>query len=178
MKFALGVALVILTTGCAGKLTPANAGPYAITDGHANTNLQVRVRQTNTLGAMPPMATSMPGSAKIGNTEATAIDIRYEVAIKNQSQEPVTLRHITLFLGESRYLSSPRTTRNYDKPIAPDATEKVDFWIEAKEPGAEMTAFTPPNVLATIIYEGTQGKRAESFLCGVNGGAGVRTSPR
>jgi len=177
MKNALGAALVILTTGCASHLTPVNRD-YVISDGQTDTDLQVRVRQMNDLKPMPPMPMSIPGSANSGNTEATAIDIRYAIAIKNQSLEPVTLRHITLFLGESRYLSSPRTTRNYDKAIAPGATETLDFWIEAREPGAQMVPFTPPNVLATIDVEGTPGKRTATFLCGVNGHPGVRTAPR
>jgi hypothetical protein len=162
MKSTLGIGLLILMAACAGTHKATNGQAYAVAHGGlptTTTDFYVRVEQTSA----PPMA--IPRSESDPRT-ATPIDVKYAVAITNKTKDAVTVRHVTLSCRD-RYFMIPRSTRNFNKAIAPGATEKMDFWVSANAPGAEVTIITPGSIGAVIEFEGPQGTRTESFLCPV-----------
>lgn len=172
MKKLLAIGTVVLLAGCAGNMASVDTGGgvtfAAAGDTQADTtsDFEVRVEQTSA-------GVAMPTSSK-DRTPVAPLDVKYAISITNLTNEPVTLRHITLSTPDGPFVI-PTTMRKYRKTIAPGATEKVDFWAQANSNDANMGAATPALVRTMIEFEGPQGKRTESFMRNINGrfGAGI-----
>ena len=166
MKKVLGVGLLIFLAGCAGNIAPVRSGHDFVRPGtqpSTTTDFRVTIEQKS---AAMSMATAVDN-----NTPVAPVDIDYAIAITNKTKDPVTVRHITLLYRDPER-AIPRRTRNYDKTIAPGATEKVDdFWLQMRANDAGPGPM-PGSIRADIEFEGPQGKRLESFLCYVRRAGG------
>src|SRR5687767_15492997 len=58
-------------------------------------------------------------------------DVQFEITVKNRTQEPWTVRRITLQSMAGTTYSIPVTSREYDRTIAPGAQEKFGYWARA-----------------------------------------------
>ena len=172
MKKLLAIGSVLLLAGCAGNMASVDTGggvQFAAagdTQADTTTDFEVKVEQTNA-------GMALPTSSK-DRTPVAPLDVKYAISITNLTNEPVTVRHITLSTPEGPFVI-PTTMRKYKKRIAPGATEKLEFWAQANSTDANMGAATPALVRTMIEFEGSQGKHTESFMRNVNGrfGAGV-----
>jgi len=73
------------------------------------------------IGAQPPVAEHVTGG----------VPINFGVAITNHASIPITLKRINVqSMGSGGYNVAP-TSRPFEKTIAPDATEQVEFWVAA-----------------------------------------------
>ena len=99
---------------------------------------------------------------------AGPISTRFRVEVTNPTSEPVTLKHISLSTPDGPFQLEQRT-RAYNDVIAPGGSKQVDYWARAQVRDANLGAATPSLVRAIIQFEGSQGKRSESFMRDVNG---------
>jgi len=73
------------------------------------------------ISAQPPVAEHVTGG----------IPINFGVTITNHASIPITLKRINVqSMGSGGYNVAP-TSRPFDKTIAPDATEELQFWVAA-----------------------------------------------
>jgi hypothetical protein len=172
MKNYVGIGLLVLAAGCAGNMASVDNGAGVTvaaagdTQADTTTDFDVNVEQTSAPMAMP--------TSPNDRTPVAPLDIKYAISVTNNTNEPVTLRHISLSTPDGPFVIRQRT-RSYKTTIAPGATEKVEYWAQADVADANMGAATPALVRTIIGFEGPQGKRTESFMRNVNGrfGAGI-----
>ena len=152
MKTILGLGLIALLAGCASVTGPS--ANVAMRTPNTTTDFVVTMKQKNAPIAMP--------TAVNDDRAAAPIDIEYAISITNRTNDPVTVRHITLKYRDDSSRTVPRRTRNYEKTIAPGATEAVDFWVQMH--GGDAGPYRPGLYPAEIQFDGPHGKRTESFL--------------
>lgn len=102
-----------------------------------------------------------------------SIDVKFEVAVANRTNEPVTVEHISLeSLGAGDY-SVPFRSRPFHRSVAPGAEEKFEFWAAARV-GDRIVGTTGPLMLRTTLTLTTPGgKRTEAFIRNVNDWLGL-----
>ena len=171
MKKLFGIGLLVLLAGCAGNSMSVDNGSGTAaftgdTQADTTTDFEVQIDQVSA-----PMA--MPTSAH-DRTPVAPLDIKYAITITNRTNQPVTVKHITLSTPNGPFELEQRM-RAYNEEIAPGGSKKVDFWARAQVRDANLGAGTPALVRMIIQFQDSQGKRSESFMRDVNGrfGAGV-----
>lgn len=103
----------------------------------------------------------------------TSVDVKFEVAVKNRTQAPVTIEHIALqSVGAGDYQIPPRS-RPFHKTIAPGEERKFEFWATAQVGDTTIGTKAPLMVRAMLTLKDAQGKRTESFIRRVNGRVAV-----
>ena len=92
-------------------------------------------------------------------TVATGINVRYEIAITNNAQVPITLKRIDLDAMAGGGFELQAKTRQYDVTIAPGDTQSVDFVTAAyiRDPTGS-DARTPVAVRAQALFDTPEGK--------------------
>jgi len=106
----------------------------------------------------------------------TTVDVKFEVAVKNRTQTPVTIEHIALqSVGAGDYQIPPRS-RPFHKTIAPGAEQKFEFWATAQVGDTTIGTKAPLTLRAMLTLKDVQGKRTESFVRRVNGRVAVGIS--
>ena len=73
------------------------------------------------ISAQPPVAEHITGG----------VPIDFGVAITNHATIPITLKRLNVQSMGSGGYNVPPTSRPFNKTIAPDATEQVEFWVGA-----------------------------------------------
>jgi len=96
-------------------------------------------------------------------------DVQFEITVKNRTQEPWTVRRITLQSMAGTTYSIPVTSREYDRTIAPGAQEKFGYWARAdvEELGTARQPVTLRTSIEAISASGAT--REEVFTSRVNG---------
>jgi hypothetical protein len=84
-------------------------------------------------------------------------DVRLGLGIRNDSTEPVTLKHITLTqIGTGSYQITTNAAGEgyrFNETIAPGATGSVEFWVHAYQRTLPGTfASTEPVAIRTVAY--------------------------
>jgi hypothetical protein len=101
------------------------------------------------------------------------VDVKFEVAVKNRTQTPVTIEHIALqSVGAGDYQIPPRS-RPFHKTIAPGAEQKFEFWATAQVGDTTIGTKAPLTMRAMLTLKDPQGQRTESFIRRVNGRVAV-----
>lgn len=165
MKNLFSIGLLVFLAGCAGNsMSVDNANGTAAftgdTQADTTTDFDVTIEQVSAPMAMPTSAND--------RTPVAPLDIKYAITVTNRTSEPVTLKHISLSTPNGPFELEQRT-RAYNDVIAPGVSKKVDFWARAQVRDANLGAGTPALVRMIIQFEGSQGKRSESFMRDVNG---------
>lgn len=102
-----------------------------------------------------------------------SVDVKFQIAVKNRMQAPVTVSHIALqSIGGSDYQIPPRT-RPFNKTIAPGAEEKFEFWATARVDDPTIGTKAPLTMRTMLTLKDSQGQRTESFVRRVNGRVAV-----
>ena len=171
MRQLVGITLVVLLVGCAGNMASVGNGrDNAVLAGDAQSDttddFDVAIEQVSAPMAMP----ASPGD----RTPVAPLDIKYAITIMNRTKDPITVKHIALSTPNGPFEIETRT-RNFNEEIAPGGSKKVEFWARAQARDANLGAATPALVRMIVQFEGSQGKRTESFMRDVNGrfGAGI-----
>lgn len=103
-------------------------------------------------------------------------DVQFEITVKNRTQEPYTIKRITLQSMAGTTYSIPVTSREYDKRIAPGAEEKFGYWARA-EVSEIGTARRPVTVRTSIeATNGDGAMRKEVFTMRLNGHVQLQVS--
>lgn len=148
LSCATGAAVV--TTGEAGETAVVTTGAV----GETTEDLDVDVEQLNA-----PMV--MQGF--------NSVDVKFQIAVRNRTQTPVTVSHIALqSIGGSDY-QIPSRTRPFNRTIAPGAQEKFEFWATARVDDPTIGTKAPLTVRTMLTLRDAQGQRTESFVRRVNG---------
>ncbi len=165
MRNLLAIGILVLLAGCAGNSLSVDndKGTAAFTgDTQADTtnDFDVKIEQVSAPMAMPTSAND--------RTPIAPLDIKYAITITNRTSEPVTLKHITLSTPNGPFQLEERM-RAYNEVIAPGGSKQVEYWARAQVRDANLGAGTPALVRTIIQFDGSQGKRTESFMRDVNG---------
>jgi hypothetical protein len=170
VRNAFGVAFLVLFAGCA---TVTGPGRPVVVAGRINRDTTrdfvVTIQQKNAAVETPqnaPIASSAPGIEKA--TIQPPVNIEYAISIKNRTEDPMTVRHITLEYRDRVNRTAGRRTRDYSTTIAPGATETLNFWFEIHSDAEGTMPSTPGFLPAEIEFEGPHGKRLESFVTPVS----------
>ena len=103
-------------------------------------------------------------------------DVQFEITVKNRTQEPYTIKRITLQSMAGTTYSIPVTTREYDKLIAPGAEETFGYWARA-EVSEIGSARRPVTVRTSIEATNADGAtRKEIFTTRLNGRVQLQVS--
>jgi hypothetical protein len=129
----------------------ASAPDTKVGEGSTTTNLQVSIDQTNE----PFLA-----------ARQSRLDFRYNIDIRNESSEPVTVERITLSsIGSAAPVQLATRTRGFDRVIAPGATETFDFWTTGLVQDYTSGHRGPLTVRVRPTIRGGDGKgRTETFM--------------
>lgn len=103
-------------------------------------------------------------------------DVQFEITVKNRTQEPWTVRRITVqSMGGATY-SIPVTSREYDRTIAAGAQEKFGYWARAEV--TEIGTARHPVTLRTSIeaMSANGAVRDEVFTTRLNGRVQLQVS--
>jgi hypothetical protein len=165
MKRLAGISVLLLLAGCAGNSLSVDSGNGTAaltgdTQADTTTDFDVKIDQASAPMAMPASSTD--------RTPVAPLDIKYTITVTNRTNEAVTLEHITLSTPNGPFELEQRT-RAYHDVIAPGGSKQVDFWARAQVRDANLGAATPALVRMMIQFQGSQGKRTESFMRDVNG---------
>jgi hypothetical protein len=107
-RLAVPIAAVLLLASCASSTNAKSPVPQP----------DIRIVQ---LSGVPLAARHVKGS----------VSVQYGVSIRNNAQQPITLKQITaLSLGEGAY-TLPSTSRPFDVTIAPAQLRDVQFFAPA-----------------------------------------------
>ena len=150
----LAVSLLVLACTTSTALLDSDA-PETTSD------FDVELRQLNN---PPTQARAIP-----------AIDVKFEVAVRNHTNEPVTVEHISLeSLGAGQY-QVPFRSRPFHKALPAGGEERFEFWASARVGSGVVETTGPLMVRTTLTLTTPQGKRNEAFIRNVNDwlGAGV-----
>ena len=97
------------------------AGCGSTSTNNAKVNIPQPDVQLVQIGGQPPVAEHITGG----------VPINFGVAITNHASIPITLKRINVQSMGSGGYNVPPTSRPFDKTIAPEATEQVEFWVGA-----------------------------------------------
>lgn len=102
-----------------------------------------------------------------------SIDVKFEVAVANRTNEPVTVEHISLeSLGAGDY-KLPFRSRPFHRSVPPGAEEKFEFWAATSVGGGVVGTTGPLMVRTTLTLTTPGGKRTEAFIRNVNDWLGL-----
>ena len=93
------------------------------------------------------------------------LPVRYRVRVMNRSAEEITLKRVTMqSVGVGAY-TVPQTSQPFDKKVAPDAFESVEFWVPAYvEYNTTMGANGPVSVRLTLQFDSALGVFQETVI--------------
>ena len=97
-----------------------------------------------------------------------AIDVKFEVAVTNRTNEPVTVDHISLESLNAGEYQVPLRSRPFHKVVAPGAEEKFEFWASARVGAVIVETHAPLMLRTTLTLSTPGGKRNEAFIRNVN----------
>lgn len=99
----------------------------------------IRVVQTS---SVPYVARGVTGS----------VPVRYGVRVSNRAEIPITLKRVTIqSVGAGAY-NLPSTSFPFDKTVAPDAHEDVEFWAGAYINDPSISGANGPVTLRVISH--------------------------
>jgi hypothetical protein len=168
-RFVPALTLLALFSACSGMTSMGTDTATLTAAGdiqrETTQDFEVSVEQIST-----PMAMSTSSSDR---TPVTPLDVQYAITVTNHTSEPVTIKRIALSTPPGPF-SIPVTQRSFKTPIAPGASEQVEFWATGNARDANAGANAPTIVRTRITFETSGGtKRSESFLRRVNGAFSV-----
>ena len=144
------IATLLLVIGCASSGDDGEASLLsASTEQGTTTDFDVSIDQVN----QPTI---------LGDQDT--IDLRYQISVRNQTAAPVTLHRIALSSTGTAPLRLTGNTRQFDRVIAPNASETLEYWATAL-----VTDFTQGNRLPmtvrvkTVFRDGEARDRTETF---------------
>lgn len=104
---------------------------------------------------------------------ATSLDVKFEVTVRNQTSEPVTVEHIALESHNAGEYRVPFRSRPFHKPLAAGQEEKFEFWARADVGNPDVGTTGPLMLRTTLTVTSSQGKRVEYFIRNVNDWLGL-----
>jgi hypothetical protein len=114
-------------------------------------------------------------AAMVMRNQSTA-DIRFNITIANRTQEPYTIKRITLQSMSGTDFVIPVRSRGFDKTIAAGAKAELPFWATAQV--ADIGTPRQPVTLRTIVNAVSEkgGERSETFTARINGRVQVQVA--
>jgi hypothetical protein len=145
--------LVFFLLSCSsGSLVPGDA-PESTSD------FSVEVRQVE----YPPVL------------RATSLDVKFEVTVRNQTAEPVTVEHIALESHNAGEYRVPFRSRPFHRKLGAGQEERFEFWARTDVGNPDVGTTAPLMLRTTLTVTGPEGKRVEYFIRNVNDWLGFAT---
>lgn len=96
------------------------------------------------------------------------ISISYAVRVRNQADQPITLKRVTVqSMTEGAYNVAP-TSRPFDVKINPEQFEDVQFWVSAQTGSSVVGANGPVTLRVVCEFDSAAGRFQEIVVRTVN----------
>jgi hypothetical protein len=98
-----------------------------------------------------------------------SVDVEFEIALTNRTQEPVTVKRIIVqSIGGSTYSVAP-SLRKYDRLVKAGDRQEFRHWVTARVTDPNIGTAAPLLLRTTVVTGSAGGERRETFTRTVNG---------